>query len=57
MATFLADYEAPLYGEIWTSPDGEEFFAIQRSFPRWNRMVWLVESIDTGYSEYFVFPY
>ena len=57
MATYLENYEAPLYGQIWTSPEGEEFFALERSFPRRDRMVWLVESLDTGYCEYFVFPY
>lgn len=57
MATFLDTTETPLYGELWFDEMGQAFYLLERSFPRGNRMVCLMESVATGYCEYFVFPY
>jgi hypothetical protein len=56
MATFVSELEAPLYGELWHDEDGGVWRLIEKSFPRYNRMLCLMENRD-GYSEYFVFPY
>jgi hypothetical protein len=57
MATYLENTETPDYGWAWTSPiDNKIFYLRERSFPRSNRMVCLMEDLD-GWCEYFVFPY
>lgn len=59
MATFLdiPTNETPLFGELWKSPiDGQFFYLKDRNFPRFDRMVCLMENLN-GYCEYFVFPY
>ncbi len=57
MATFLNTNETPLYGEWWTAPNGAMYWLIERSFPRFNRMVCLVQESGQEFVEYFVFPY
>jgi hypothetical protein len=57
MATFLNTNQTPLYGEVWVSPEGLEYRLLERSFPRSNRMVCLVQEIGQEYVEYLVFPY
>jgi hypothetical protein len=58
MATFIKTSDTPLYGEVWVSPEnGKEYVLIERSFPRFNRMVCLVQEIGQEYVEYLVFPY
>ena len=57
MATYLETSETPYYDELWFSPiDNKPFWLRERSFPRSNRMVCLMEDLD-GWCEYFVFPY
>ena len=56
MATYLKNAEYPTYGQWWTAPDGLDYWLLERSFPRSNRMVCLMEN-EQGYAEYFVFPY
>jgi hypothetical protein len=56
MATFLETAEAPQFGELWESPiDGQNFYLVERKFPRFDRMVCLMENLK-GYHHYFVFP-
>lgn len=58
MATFIDTQDTPLYGEWWVNPEnGHEYWLVERSFPRWNRMVCLVQPLGSEYHEYFVFPY
>jgi hypothetical protein len=57
MATFIETTDTPLYGQVWVSPEGLEYTLIERSFPRFNRMVCLVQENGQEYVEYFVFPY
>ena len=57
MATFMKTTNTPLYGELWYDEMGQAFYLLERKFPRFNRMVCLMESVATGYVEYFVFPY
>ena len=55
MAIFVDTDSSPLYGELWEAPDGQFFYLVDRTFPRWNRMVCLMENLQ-GYLQYFVFP-
>jgi hypothetical protein len=57
MATYLENAEYPNYGDWWTAPDGVEYWLLERSFPRGNRMVCLMQEIGSEFVEYFVFPY
>jgi len=57
MATFIETTDTPLYGEWWTAPDGLEYWLIEKSFPRSNRMLCLMQESNSPYVEYFVFPY
>ena len=56
MATFLNTDETPNYG-FWWNYDGKEFWLLERSFPRSNRMVCLMQELGSDFVEYFVFPY
>ena len=59
MATYLEmdTAETPMYGNYWTNPEtGEQLWLVERSFPRADRMVCLMEN-ENGFVEYFVFPY
>jgi hypothetical protein len=60
MATYLDldPNETPTYGQWWTNPEnGCEYILVERSFPRMNRMVCLMQECGSDYVEYFVFPY
>jgi hypothetical protein len=57
MANFVDNSDYPNYGEWWTAPDGLEYWLLERSFPRSNRMVCLMQEIGSEFVEYFVFPY
>jgi hypothetical protein len=57
MATYLDNTDYPDFGYAWRSPiDDEILYLRERSFPRNDRMVCLMENLD-GVCEYFVFPY
>ena len=57
MATYLDNTDYPDFGYAWRSPiDDEILYLRERSFPRYDRMVCLMENLD-GVCEYFVFPY
>lgn len=58
MATYVKDRPNvyPSYGDLWESPiDGQFFYLRERQFPRFDRMICLMENLD-GYHEWFVFP-
>lgn len=58
MATFIETDETPLYGQWWVNPEnGKEYWLEERSFPRSNRMLCLMQECGSKYVEYFVFPY
>lgn len=60
MATYLEIeiVDTPLYGERWTNPEtGHQYTLVERTFPRLNRMVCLMQKCGTDTVEYFVFPY
>lgn len=57
MATFIETSETPRYGEFWVSPEnGQKYWLLEKSYPRYNREVCLMQEADSEFVEYFVFP-